>query len=188
MTVNGYAIEPGGAGGWWVRRPGRRPLAWRFATRHEAVRFAHRLRPAGAAAPPAPAPSDAAALRDRLAAWLGIDNWVWSPQGAINMHMPERWGFVLFSSATAGDGTTEFVEDRNERVKWALRRLDYRQRDYRSTHGRYASDLSLLNVADIRVDGMEFRPSIQATDSLDQLRAAGFEDAVVTCARTDGCG
>jgi para-nitrobenzyl esterase len=24
------------------------------------------------------------------------DNWVWSPQGAINMHIPERWGFVRF--------------------------------------------------------------------------------------------
>lgn len=24
------------------------------------------------------------------------DNWVWSPQGEINMHIPERWGFVKF--------------------------------------------------------------------------------------------
>ena len=24
------------------------------------------------------------------------DNWVWSPQGAINMHIPERWGRVRF--------------------------------------------------------------------------------------------
>lgn len=24
-------------------------------------------------------------------------NWVWSPQGAINMHMPEKWGYVKFS-------------------------------------------------------------------------------------------
>ena len=70
VTVNGYAIEPGGAGGWWVWRPGPRPLAWRFATRHEAVRFAHRLRPAAPPGPPAPAPADAAALRDRLVAWL----------------------------------------------------------------------------------------------------------------------
>ncbi len=23
-------------------------------------------------------------------------NWVWSPQGEINMHLPERWGFVTF--------------------------------------------------------------------------------------------
>jgi len=24
------------------------------------------------------------------------DNWVWSPQGAINMHLPQHWGEVLF--------------------------------------------------------------------------------------------
>jgi len=24
------------------------------------------------------------------------DNWVWSPQGAVNMHLPERWGEVVF--------------------------------------------------------------------------------------------
>lgn len=28
------------------------------------------------------------------------DNWVWSPQGVIDMHRPERWGFVTF----VGDG------------------------------------------------------------------------------------
>ena len=24
------------------------------------------------------------------------DNWVWSPQGVINMHVPERWGYLRF--------------------------------------------------------------------------------------------
>ena len=28
---------------------------------------------------------------------LKEDNWVWSPQGVINMHVPDRWGFVRFS-------------------------------------------------------------------------------------------
>jgi hypothetical protein len=27
---------------------------------------------------------------------LKEDNWVWSPQGEINMHIPERWGFFTF--------------------------------------------------------------------------------------------
>lgn len=29
-------------------------------------------------------------------AGLKEDNWVWSPQGKINMHIPERWGYVRF--------------------------------------------------------------------------------------------
>ena len=24
------------------------------------------------------------------------DNWVWSPQGVVNMHVPDRWGYVTF--------------------------------------------------------------------------------------------
>jgi len=24
------------------------------------------------------------------------DNWVWSPQGVVNMHLPDRWGTVVF--------------------------------------------------------------------------------------------
>jgi hypothetical protein len=24
------------------------------------------------------------------------DNWVWSPQGVINMHVPEHWGYLNF--------------------------------------------------------------------------------------------
>ncbi len=30
------------------------------------------------------------------------DNWVWSPQGIINMHAPERWGRVQFTRKAAG--------------------------------------------------------------------------------------
>ena len=28
------------------------------------------------------------------------DNWVWSAQGRVNMHIPDRWGQVVFSTAT----------------------------------------------------------------------------------------
>ena len=30
------------------------------------------------------------------------DNWVWSPQGVINMHAPENWGYIRFTTVTAG--------------------------------------------------------------------------------------
>ena len=37
------------------------------------------------------------------------NNWVWSPQGAIDMHRPECWGEVLFTSAKPGE--TRFTSD-----------------------------------------------------------------------------
>ena len=32
---------------------------------------------------------------------LREDNWVWSPQGVVDMHQPERWGYVEFSDTRA---------------------------------------------------------------------------------------
>jgi hypothetical protein len=116
---------------------------------------------------------------------LPEDNWVWSPQGAVNMHMPERWGFVQFSDALAGTAAVPFVENRNERVKWALRRLYYRQRQFRASHGRYASDPAALDVSAIQVQGIDFRPTIQVTDSSYEIHAPGFDGAAVHI-RQDG--
>ena len=32
----------------------------------------------------------------------GDQNWVWSPQGVVDMHRPELWGYVQFSTAKPG--------------------------------------------------------------------------------------
>ena len=72
------------------------------------------------------------------------------------------------------DGRAAFVEDPNEQVKWALRRLYYRQRAYYETHGRYAATLQDLNADDIAVDGHDFVPAMQATARLYEISAAGF--------------
>jgi hypothetical protein len=110
---------------------------------------------------------------------LPENNWVWSPQGVVNMHVPERWGYVQFSGKAAGPGPDTFVEDPNERVKWALRRLYYRQRDFRAAHGGYASTALGAGAGDIRVEGLEFRPILQATPTRYEISAKGFDGAVV---------
>jgi arylsulfatase A len=106
-------------------------------------------------------------------------NWVWSPQGAINMHMPERWGYVQFSRLPAGRETEAFVEDANEPVKWALRRLYYRQRAFRDANRGYAATLDALGPLDIRVEGLDFKPVMHSTQSLYEITAAGFDGRVV---------
>ncbi len=110
---------------------------------------------------------------------LPEDNWVWSPQGAIDMHMPERWGVVQFSDAVAGSRVVPFVEDRNDRVRWALRRLYYRQRAHRAAHGRYAPDLATIRSDEIRVDGLAFLPVMSATPSQFEIVAPGFDGTMV---------
>jgi hypothetical protein len=110
---------------------------------------------------------------------LACDNWVWSPQGAIDMHMPERWAFVQFSGAEAGTRTDKFVDNPDERVKWALRRLYYRQRRFRSANGRYAQTLDELDGSGIRVEGLEFAPSMQAGRDWYRISTNGFGGTLV---------
>ena len=119
---------------------------------------------------------------------LPENNWVWSPQGAINMHMPERWGFCAVLRRLPGAGTDAFVEDPNERVKWALRRLYYRQRALRARTGAYAATLDALNVSDVRVEGLDFRPVMHATPSLYEIVAPGFAGASSTSPGRAGVG
>lgn len=116
---------------------------------------------------------------------LPEDNWVWSPQGAVNMHMPERWGVVQFVEASSGAAAVAFEPDANDRVKWALRRLYYRQRRQLSSAGRYASSLDALDARSIAVEGLEFRPAMQAIDRSYEISAAGFGGATVHI-RQDG--
>ena len=123
--------------------------------------------------------------RDAAGKPLPEDNWVWSPQGAVNMHMPERWGFVQFADAPAGTRAVSFEEDPNERVKWALRRLYYRQRRQLASNGRYARTLDALDAKTIAVEGLEFRPTMQALDTLYEISAPGFGGATVRI-RQDG--
>ena len=84
-----------------------------------------------------------------------------------------------FSGKPAGSGTDAFVDDPNERLKWALRRLYYRQRRFRAANSAYATTPDSLKASDIVVDGLEFRPVIQATATLYEISANGFDGAVV---------
>lgn len=116
-------------------------------------------------------------LRPGTGNLLPENNWVWSPQGAIDMHMPERWGYVQFSAATAGSRREAFVADPNERVKWALRRLYYRQRRARAATGAFAASPEALNAADIQVDGLAFRPTVHATPGGYEITVQAFGGA-----------
>jgi hypothetical protein len=71
-------------------------------------------------------------------------NWVWSPQGAIDMHRPERWGYLQFSTAKAGDVT--FAPDPDWDARDGLRRAYYAQGNYYAKNGRYAAALDDLGL------------------------------------------
>jgi hypothetical protein len=79
---------------------------------------------------------------------LREDNWVWSPQGLVDMHYPEMWGFVQFSDRPAGAAPEPFALTAADLAQWALRRVYYAQRNLFAAKGRYASKLEDLALGD----------------------------------------
>ncbi|MCH2135965.1 MAG: carbohydrate-binding family 9-like protein [Phycisphaerales bacterium] len=61
------------------------------------------------------------------------DNWVWTPQDAIDMHRPEYWGSVQFVDAPPG--TRPFVPDDQVVPRTILRRLQTAIEQYIETEG-----------------------------------------------------
>ncbi len=75
------------------------------------------------------------------------DNWVWSPQGRINMHMPEMWGVLQFSGIQAGDGEDALAPDKDFDIKWALRMIYYAEFEYFARTNTYSSNLAEIGLS-----------------------------------------
>ena len=109
------------------------------------------------------------------------DNWVWSPIGVIDMHNPDRWGMLQFSTepARSQKGVGVGVAVRNP--EWPLRESAmatyYAQKAYKAQHGNYTASLKALrpfipawlNIGQQAIDGTCAKGSVALTT------AGGFE-------------
>jgi hypothetical protein len=91
------------------------------------------------------------------------DNWIWSPQGVIDMHRPERWGYLQFS--TAEPGKDVFRPDPDWPARELLHRVYYAQRAFRDKNGRFAKDVAELFGEGALENDLAKPPAIQTTDS-----------------------
>lgn len=101
-------------------------------------------------------------------------NWVWSPQGLINMHYPEMWGFVQFSEKIVDSVTDDFVWNPAEDAKWILRQIYYKERTYFYQNGIFTDNIKDLNLAKMEVKGYLWPPEIYVTPT--------FFEAILTSA------
>jgi hypothetical protein len=72
-------------------------------------------------------------------------NWVWSPQGVIDMHRPERWGYLQFTTAAA-EKPVAFAPDPDWPTRDLLHRVYYAQRDHHKAHKKYAATAKELGI------------------------------------------
>lgn len=71
-------------------------------------------------------------------------NWVWSPQGVVDMHRPEHWGIVQFCSGTPGTG--RYVPDPSLAARQVLHEVYAAQQEYRKLRGEWAGRMEDLDV------------------------------------------
>jgi hypothetical protein len=91
------------------------------------------------------------------------DNWVWSPQGIVDMHRPEQWGYVQFS--TAAPGSVEFRPDPTGRARHLLHRIYYAQRTYKEKHGAWARSLDDLGLSTLTLPELAGPPKLESVGS-----------------------
>lgn len=92
-------------------------------------------------------------------------NWVWSPVGAISMHMPERYGYLKFSEKTVGKEKETFTLTETEKLKRVLWAVFYREARYFEKKNKFTGKLSDLgNDIKSLYDGKKFKLSLSASD------------------------
>lgn len=98
--------------------------------------------------------------KDDQGDYLPEYNWVWSPQGVINMHEPEKWGYVYFSSKEAG-AKDSFEIPADEKIKWELFALYREQKAYFETHNMWVNSLDKLAFSKIVVEGKTIKTTLE---------------------------
>ena len=106
-------------------------------------------------------------------------NWVWSPQGVIDMHRPEHWGRVQFSSDPIG--TTPFRPDLSAPARDLLMEVYHAQHKFHQSHGHWADAIDALGP----LLSSTFLSSTLAA-SLQMHTTQGGFTAAVLCQAEDG--
>lgn len=74
--------------------------------------------------------------------WNSGQYTVWSPQGILDLHYPERWGYVMFSDK---NDTSDFLSKTDEEIKLILWKYYYLQQLYEKKYGSYATSIAQLD-------------------------------------------
>ncbi|MBD1395200.1 carbohydrate-binding family 9-like protein [Mucilaginibacter glaciei] len=110
-------------------------------------------------------------LKDAKGKNLPERNWVWSPQGIINMHAPERWGYLQFSKKSAVDKDAFQIPytDMQRKYLWLIY---YNQQKYYRQNQVYTANLSELGLSSPKVDVSGVANTLSVTASSYQFSAA----------------
>jgi len=92
-------------------------------------------------------------------------NWVWSPQGLINMHYPECWGLVFFLEKAEDLPKEGLSLPQILLAEEYLRQLYYAQKQHWMDHGRYSQSLAELGLEPFVFEGAKYIPRLETTSA-----------------------
>jgi hypothetical protein len=79
---------------------------------------------------------------------LPENNWVWSPQGVVQMHQPETWGYLQFSEKYVGTADVDFKLDLDFNLKMALMDAYFQQKKYFQKNKTYTNNIEDLQISE----------------------------------------
>jgi len=83
-------------------------------------------------------------LKDKSGHNLPEHNWVWSPQGVVDMHCPERWGYLSFTKSNTNN--TGFSLPYSEMQKRYLWLVYYHEKLWHQQHHVYTTSLKAFGL------------------------------------------
>ncbi len=89
------------------------------------------------------------------------DNWVWSPQGIVDMHRPEKWGYLEFTRGEPGMVT--FHPDPAAGVRNLLHKLYYAEREFMTDQKHWTDSPTELGAAAAASARTSLHPVIKLT-------------------------
>ncbi|HAX15822.1 MAG TPA: carbohydrate-binding family 9-like protein [Leeuwenhoekiella sp.] len=98
--------------------------------------------------------------KDASGKFLPEYNWVWSPQGVINMHEPEHWGYVYFSTKPVSEEVA-FTIPQDEQIRWKLYEFYRAQKAYFSENKMWATSLDALEVEAFQLENKTITPVLE---------------------------
>ncbi len=99
------------------------------------------------------------------------DNWVWSPPGIVDMHRPERWGYIQFSTARPGEA--KFRPDPALSARDLLMEIYHREKSYQAREQKWTDSFDRLGLQAEAWRSLASPPKLRLT-------ADGFEATLET--------
>jgi len=124
-------------------------------------------------------------LKDDKGNNLPEHNWVWSPQGVVNMHYPERWGYLQFNKVITNN--TAFNLPYSEQQKRYLWLIYYQEKKWFEQHQVYQQSLTSFGLPEeIKIADHLNTLQIEATSHQFMAFITGKNDHITWTINQDG--